>query len=78
MAIRLKPMRGLLKDTGSIYLHCNPVAGHYLKMIMDVIFGKKNFRNEIIWIYKTGGTSKRWFSRKHDLIFLLQNKHLSI
>ena len=62
-------MRRVLKDTGSIYLHCDPTASHYLKMIMDVIFGKKNFRNEIIWLYKTGGTSKRWFSRKHDIIF---------
>jgi len=62
-------MRGLLKDTGSIYLHCNPVAGHYLKMIMDVIFGKKNFRNEIIWCYAGGGVPKKDYPRKHDVIF---------
>jgi len=58
-----------LKDTGSIYLHCDPTASHYLKLLMDVIFGVKNFRNEIIWHYRTGGVSKRWFGRKHDIIF---------
>lgn len=79
MAIRLKPMKRILQDTGSIYLHCTPAAGHYLKMIMDVVCGKKNFRNELIWLYKTGGTSQRWFSHKHDLIFLLfQNRQVPV
>ena len=49
MAVRLLEMRRLLKETGSIYLHCDPTAGHYLKMLMDAIFGARNFQNEIVW-----------------------------
>ncbi|MDA7995849.1 MAG: site-specific DNA-methyltransferase, partial [Gammaproteobacteria bacterium] len=49
MADRTAQMRRLLKDTGSIYLHCDPSASHYLKTIMDCVFGAKNFRNEIVW-----------------------------
>lgn len=70
MAVRLLAMHRLLKPTGSIYLHCDPTASHYLKTVMDAIFGRKNFLNEIVWYYKTGGMSKRWFGRKHDLILL--------
>ena len=62
-------MRTVLKDTGSIYLHCDHSAGHYLKLILDAIFGKEAFRNEIIWHYTGGGRSKRYFSRKHDSVF---------
>ena len=69
MCIRLIELRRVLKDTGTIYLHCDPTASHYLKIIMDVIFGKKNFRNEIVWWYETGGIPKNDFSRKHDIIF---------
>lgn len=68
MAVRLIAMRRLLKPTGSIYLHCDPTASHYLKMLMDAIFGRKNFQNEIIWSYRTGGSSKTRFSKKHDVI----------
>lgn len=68
MGLRLRMMRHVLKSTGSIYLHCDPTASHYLKLIMDTIFGKNNFRNEIIWGYRTGGVSKRWFGRKHDIL----------
>ena len=49
MVQRLLPMRGLLKPTGSIYLHCDPTASHYIKIMMDVIFGHESFRNEITW-----------------------------
>ena len=49
MAPRLVELRRVLKDTGSIYLHCDPTASHYLKMLMDAVFGAVNFRNEIIW-----------------------------
>ena len=52
MAVRLLEMRRVLKDTGSIYLHCDPTASHYLKMLMDAVFGQRNFRNEIVWRYK--------------------------
>ncbi len=68
MAIRLCELRRVLKRTGSIYLHCDPTASHYLKIIMDQIFGVKNFRNEIVWCYTGPGHSKKDFQRKHDII----------
>lgn len=68
MGVRLMEMHRILKDTGSIYLHCDPTASHYLKALMDSIFGKKNFQNEIIWSYKSGGASKKRFSKKHDIL----------
>jgi site-specific DNA-methyltransferase (adenine-specific) len=68
MAPRLIDLRRVLKPTGSIYLHCDPKASAHLRLLMDAIFGPKNFVNEIIWYYKTGGMSKRWFGRKHDVI----------
>ena len=68
MAERLFIMHRILKETGSIYLHCDPYASHYLKLIMDAIFGEKNYRNEIIWCYGLGGSSSKVFSRKHDII----------
>ena len=69
MAIRLIEMHRILKDAGSIYLHCDPTMSHYIKLLMDIIFGEKNFRNEIVWGYRTGGNSKNQFSKKHDIIF---------
>ena len=68
MSVRLLEMHRVLRETGSIYLHCDPTAGHYLKLLLDAIFGRENFRNEIIWIYGLGGSSKRAFSRKHDVL----------
>ena len=68
MAIRLVECHRVLKDTGSLYLHCDPTMSHYLKLILDCIFGESNFRNEIVWGYRTGGSSKRLFSKKHDII----------
>ena len=68
MAVRLIEMRRVLKPTGSIYLHCDPTASHYLKELMDAIFGRKNFRNEVVWCYTSGGVSRHWFGRKHDII----------
>lgn len=69
MAQRLTELHRVLKPTGSVYLHCDPAAGHYLKILLDSVFGAANFRNEIVWFYKTGGASPRRFARKHDLIF---------
>lgn len=69
MTVRLWEMKRLLKKNGNIFLHCDPTASHYIKVIMDGIFGHDSYRNEIIWGYKTGGASKRWFARKHDVIF---------
>ncbi len=70
MVERLILMRKVLKDTGSIYLHCDPTASHYLKIIMDGIFGHDNFVNEIIWSYKSGGASKKRWAKKHDVILM--------
>lgn len=69
MASRLIEMRRVLKETGSIYLHCDPTASHYLKIIMDGILGPGNFRNEIVWCYRGAGYPKRDFGRRHDIIF---------
>ncbi|MCY4419492.1 MAG: DNA methyltransferase [Cytophagales bacterium] len=70
MGVRLLEMHRLLKPTGSIYLHCDPTASHYLKAIMDAIFGEKNFRNEIVWCYTgPGSPGMRQFNRKSDTIF---------
>lgn len=68
MTARLIPLRRVLKDTGSIYLHCDPTASHYLKLIMDVVFGKQHFLNEVVWHYQTGGASQKHYSRKHDIL----------
>lgn len=68
MTARLIPLRRVLKSTGSIYLHCDPTASHYLKIIMDVIFDKENFRNEIIWHKNSGGIGRTAFSKRHDTI----------
>ena len=75
MAVRLLEIRRILKPTGSLYLHCDPTASHYLKAVLDAIFGWKNFRNEIVWHYQTGGASRRWFSKKHDnILFYVKSK----
>ena len=68
MGVRLIEMRRVLKDTGSLYLHCDPTASHYLKALMDAIFGDKNFRNEIVWHYGKWSNAARYFQRNHDLI----------
>lgn len=68
MAPRLVELRRVLKPTGSLYLHCDPTASHYLKMLLDGIFGRENFRNEIVWGYDSAGRSKRVFNEKHDVI----------
>ena len=69
MSIRLVELHRVLKDTGSFYLHCDPTASHYLKLILDQVFGIMNFKNEIAWCYTSPGHSKRDFQRKHDIIF---------
>ena len=71
MTERLLPMRGLLKPTGSIYLHCDPTASHYIKIMMDGIFGHRNFRREIVWSNEDASgfksQAKNWI-RGHDTI----------
>ena len=65
---RLYEMKRLLKKIGSIYVHCDWHASHYIKGEMDKIFGSASFQNELVWHYETGGASKTRFSRKHDVI----------
>ena len=68
LGVRLMEMRRVLRQDGSIYLHCDPTASHYLKSLMDGIFGAASFRNEIAWCYTGPSNTKRWFPRKHDTI----------
>ncbi len=65
---RLIYMREILSDDGSIYVHLDQKMSHYVKVMMDEVFGKPNFQNEISWAYKTQGATKRRYSRKHDTI----------
>ena len=71
MTLRIVEIHRVLKSTGSFYLHCDPTASHYLKLILDAVFCGQggDFRNEIIWAYESGGRSKADFGRKHDVIF---------
>ena len=68
MGNRLRECKRVLKPTGSIYLHCDPTMNHYLKVIMDAIFGRKNFRNEVIWSYKRWPSKSTHFQTMHDVI----------
>ena len=68
LGVRLMEMHRVLRDDGSIYLHIDHTAHAWVKAMMDGIFGRKNFRNEIVWCYALGGSSKRYWSRKHDIL----------
>ena len=68
MAVRLLEMRRVLKDTGSIYLHCDPTASHYLKLLMDSIYGAGNFRSEITWRRTNAHSDTRQGRRQHGRI----------
>ena len=68
MAIRLLEMRRILKSTGSIYLHCDPTMSHYLKLVMDAIFGRKNFKSEIVWKRTSGHSDSKTLGSVHDTI----------
>ena len=68
MGIRLLELHRVLKDTGSIYLHCDPTASHYLKSSMDAIFGKKNFRNELVWKRTNAHSGARRYGPIHDIV----------
>ncbi|MBN1510853.1 MAG: site-specific DNA-methyltransferase [Phycisphaerae bacterium] len=67
---RLEQARRLLAQSGSLYLHLDWRTVHYVKCLADEIFGIENFLNEIVWSYRTGGRSDRWFARKHDTLLL--------
>lgn len=69
MAARLVELHRVLKPTGSLYLHCDPTASHYLKLILDIVFSSKDtFRNEIIWHYQRWPAKQKNFQRMHDVI----------
>ena len=68
MSTRLLEMERILKDTGSIYLHCDPTASHYLKLVMDSVFGNRNFRNEIIWKRTAAHNDSAVYGSVHDII----------
>ena len=82
MCVRLIELRRVLKDTGSIYLHCDPTASHYLKLLMDTIFGVQNFRNEIIWKRSDAkgdtGQGARHFGRVNDTILFYAKSEKNI
>ena len=69
MANRLVECHRVLKPTGSIYLHCDPTMSHYLKALMDGIFGSANFRNEIVWKRSHAHSSAKRYGPVHDLLF---------
>jgi site-specific DNA-methyltransferase (adenine-specific) len=70
MSQHIVEMHRILKDTGSIYLHCDPTASHYLKILLDEVFGKNSFRNEIVWCYKRpSAPGQKQLPRLHDIIF---------
>jgi adenine specific DNA methylase Mod len=68
MAPRLKEIRRVMKNTANLFVHCDPTASHYLKMLLDAVFGPQQFLNEIIWCYDTGGRSTTSFPAKHEVI----------
>ncbi len=68
MAPRMVELHRVLKPTGSIYLHCDPTASHYLKLLMDAVFGNTNFRNEIIWKRTSAHNSANRYGPNHDIL----------
>lgn len=72
MTRRIVEIHRVLKPTGSFYLHCDPTSSHYLKLVLDGIFCGQGgeFKNEIVWCYASGGVSKKYFAKKHDIVFL--------
>ena len=68
MTQRIIQMHRVLKNTGSLYLHCDPVASHYLKIVLDEVFGQNNFMNEIIWCYRKWTNTANLFQKNHDTI----------
>ena len=76
LAVRFYVMRELLAETGSLWVHLDWHGSHYVKMMLDEIFGAEHFVNEVAWTYKSGGASKHSFSRKHDtLLFYSKTDH---
>ncbi len=68
MAPRLVELRRVLKKSGSLYLHCDPIASHYLKVLLDAVFGPACFKNEVVWRYRRWPARARRFQRMHDVL----------
>ena len=68
MTRRVARIRAVMKPTASVYLHCDPTASHYLKLAMDALFGRGNFRNEIVWTYRKWTNTANYFQRNHDVV----------
>ena len=68
MAARLIELHRVLKPTGSLYLHCDPTASHYLKLVLDAVFGVEHYRNEIVWKRTSAHNDSKRFGRVHDII----------
>ncbi len=78
MAVRLVELHRVLKPTGSLYLHCDPTASHYLKILLDTIFGKEHFKNEIIWKRTTAHSSSKKYAPIHDtLLYYGRSAHVT-
>ena len=78
LGVRLMEMHRILRDDGSLYLHIDHTAHAWVKALMDAIFGSANFLNEIVWCYKSGGVSKRYFAKKHDtILFYAKDKKIN-
>lgn len=75
LTVRFYMMKDLLSETGCIWVHLDWHGAHYVKMLLDEIFGESNFVNEIAWMYKSGGASKRSFARKHDTLLFYSKTH---
>ncbi len=74
LTLRLEHIRRVLTSTGSLFIHLDYRSVHYVKVELDRIFGEGNFLNEIIWSFRTGGLSKKWFARKHQTILAYAKK----
>jgi len=68
MAVRMLEMHRVLKPTGTAYLHCDPTMSHYLKLVMDAVYGHGNFLNEVVWYYRGAGVPKTAYARRHDVL----------
>ena len=68
LGVRVLEMHRILKPTGSLYLHCDHTAGAYIKAMLDAVFGRENFRNEIVWCYKGMSPGRNRFSQQHDTV----------
>ena len=75
MAPRLVELHRVLAPSGSLYLHCDPTASHYLKVLLDAVFGARAFRNEIVWCYRKWSVGARQFARNHDVILFYSKAH---